>query len=101
VGVIGLELYDDAALLRSVAVDPDRRGSGVGDSLVRMILEHASERRAREVFLLTTTAERYFPRLGFSSVRRDEVPLAVQRSVEFREACPTSATVMRKVFSEG
>jgi amino-acid N-acetyltransferase len=48
------------------------------------------------VFLLTTTAERFFPRFGFEEIARDEVPASVQASVEFQSACPASAIVMRK-----
>jgi amino-acid N-acetyltransferase len=48
------------------------------------------------VFLLTTTAERFFPRFGFEPIARDEVPASVLASVEFQSACPESAIVMRK-----
>ena len=52
--------------------------------------------RRRTVFLLTTTAERFFPKFGFEPITRDDVPASVQASVEFRSACPASAIVMRK-----
>lgn len=96
VGVAGIELYGDGALLRSVAVSPDWRGTGIGETLVNTALAAARKAGAREVFLLTTTAERYFPRLGFEDTSRDRVPPGVQASIEFREACPASAVVMRK-----
>jgi amino-acid N-acetyltransferase len=48
------------------------------------------------VFLLTTTAEKFFPRFGFEQIAREDVPPSVQASVEFTSACPTSAIVMRK-----
>jgi amino-acid N-acetyltransferase len=48
------------------------------------------------VFLLTTTAERFFPKFGFEQIARDEVPASVKASVEFRSACCASAIVMRK-----
>jgi amino-acid N-acetyltransferase len=95
VGAIGIEPYDRTALLRSAVVDPRLRGSGVGKALVRRILEHARERGLTEVFLLTTTAERYFLRFGFAPIGRDEVPDGIRDSLEFREACPASAVVMR------
>jgi amino-acid N-acetyltransferase len=50
----------------------------------------------KAVFLLTTTAEQFFPRLGFEPISRADVPESVQASVEFQSACPASATVMRK-----
>jgi amino-acid N-acetyltransferase len=96
VGVVGLELYGESALLRSAAVEESWRGSGVGRVLVERALDLARERGIEDVFLLTTTAEHYFPRFGFSCVSRDLVTPGVKASVEFQEACPASATVMRK-----
>jgi amino-acid N-acetyltransferase len=99
VGAIGLEPYGRAGLLRSAVVDPAFRGSGIGEALVRRVLDHARERGVAEIFLLTTTAERYFPRFGFAQIARDGVPRGVRDSVEFREACPASAVAMRANLS--
>lgn len=93
-GVIGLELQGDAALLRSAAVRADLRGTGVGAALVRALLDRAREQHVKTVVLLTTTAERWFPRFGFEPSTRDQVPEALKVSEEFRGACPASAHVM-------
>ena len=96
VGTAALELYDDGALLRSVAVDPRRQGEQLGHQLTEAALRLAATRGKRMVFLLTTTAERFFPKFGFEPIARTDVPASVQRSVEFQSACPASAIVMRK-----
>lgn len=96
VGTAGLELYADGALLRSVAVEPDQQGKQLGHQLTEAALRLATSRGANIVFLLTTTAERFFPKFGFEQVNRDQVPTSVRESVEFQSACPASATVMRK-----
>jgi len=96
VGTVALEMYADGALLRSVAVDPSRQGRQLGHQLTDAALKLASNRGVTTVFLLTTTAERFFPRFGFESIARDEVPSSVRASVEFQSACPASAIVMRK-----
>jgi amino-acid N-acetyltransferase len=98
VGVVGLELYGESALLRSAAVEESWRGSGVGRVLVERALDVAREHGIEDVFLLTTTAEHYFPRFGFSCVSSDSVTPGVKSSIEFQEACPASATVMRKTL---
>jgi amino-acid N-acetyltransferase len=98
VGVVGLELYGGSALLRSAAVEESWRGSGVGRVLVERALDVARERGIQDVYLLTTTAEHYFPRFGFTCVSRDSVTPGVKSSIEFQEACPASATVMRKTL---
>lgn len=95
VGSAALEIYPDGALLRSVAVDAALRGRGVGHDLTRAALDMARARGITSVFLLTTTAEGFFPRLGFSRTERADVPAGVQSSVEFTSACPASAVVMR------
>ncbi|MCA0269951.1 MAG: arsenic resistance N-acetyltransferase ArsN2 [Bacteroidetes bacterium] len=92
-GLAALERYDGAALLRSVAVAD--AGQGVGATLVRHLLGQA-DAEGRRVVLLTTTADGYFPRFGFSVVSRDEVPASVQASEEFRGACPASAVAMMR-----
>jgi amino-acid N-acetyltransferase len=96
VGVVGLEVYRNSALLRSAAVDESWRGTGVGRALVDRALARTRELGITDVFLLTTTAEDYFPRFGFVCVSRQSVPEAVQASAEFQGACPSSAVVMRK-----
>src|SRR4030095_13612868 len=66
VGVVGLEVYRESALLRSAAVEESWRGSGVGRALIDRALALSKERGIRDVFLLTTTAEHYFPQFGFA-----------------------------------
>ena len=95
-GVAGIELYADGCLLRSVAVRPELRGTGLGRALVERALESARESGARQAYLLTLTAERWFPRLGFREIARQEVPASVRESGEFKEACPASAIVMTR-----
>jgi amino-acid N-acetyltransferase len=95
-GAIGLEKFGSVALLRSAVVTPAHRGSGVGRRLVEQVLERAATDGIQELFLLTTTAEKYFPRFGFTSTTRSEVPPSVKASVEFQGACPDTAVVMKR-----
>ena len=95
VGVIGLEPYGEAALLRSAVVSPAVRGMGFGERLVRALLAAARLEGTHEVILLTTTAESWFPRFGFERIAREAAPDALRASQEFRGACPASAAVMR------
>lgn len=96
VGMAGMERYGDSGLLRSVAVTQEWRGTGIGRTLVDRVLTEGRAAGVREVYLLTTTAEHYFPRLGFGCVDRETVPAALQASAEFKGACPASAVVMRR-----
>lgn len=94
VGSAALEVYGDAALLRSVAVEQGLRGQGLGVALTQAALERSRERGVREVYLLTETAADFFARLGFRRIPRAQAEPAVGTSVEFTTVCPASATCM-------
>jgi amino-acid N-acetyltransferase len=98
VGVAALEVYKDGVLMRSVAVAPALHGQGLGHRLTNAVLRLARDLEAPHAYLLTTTAEAFFPRFGFERVERTDVPASVQASIEFRSACPSSAIVMRKAL---
>ena len=94
VGVAGLEVCCDNALLRSVAVSPDWRSHGLGRALVTRVISDAEARGIRALYLLTTTAERYFPSFGFHQIPREDVPADVRKTGEFQSVCCASAAVM-------
>lgn len=94
VGVGGLEVHGGDGVLRSVAVAPAWRGRGLGARVTRRLLADARALGLRRLWLLTTTAEGWFPRHGFRPAPREEASEAVRGSVEFREACPASAVAM-------
>jgi amino-acid N-acetyltransferase len=95
VGVIGLEVCCNYGLLRSTAVAPEWRGRGLGRQLVERVIADAESRGINALYLLTTTAERYFPSFGFVTTPRTSVPAEVQGTVEFQSACPVTATCMK------
>jgi len=94
VGSVGLEWHGDAALLRSLAVAPHARGTGLGGAILRRAL-HEAHGRADGVYALTTTAEPYLARFGFEPVSRALLPPALFESRELKGACPVSATAMK------
>ena len=101
VGVAGLEECGNYGLLRSAAVDPEWRGRGLGRTLVERVISDAESVGLRALYLLTTTAEKYFPTFGFHETARDAVPPSVQATAEFTDACPSSATVMKLALGMG
>jgi amino-acid N-acetyltransferase len=98
VGCVALEVYGDGALLRSLAVDPGWRGRGLGVRLTEAALSLARDLGRPAVYLLTETADRFFPRFGFRPVDRDDFPAGVKTSVEFTTACPSSARAFALSF---
>lgn len=96
IGIGALERFGSAALLRSVAVEPQWRGSGAGRLVIAELEQRARAAGIGELILLTLTAHDFFARLGYGPKRRDEVPSAVLGSAEFRSLCPASAHCMAK-----
>jgi amino-acid N-acetyltransferase len=97
-GVVGMEVADDAGLLRSLAVPAARRGGGLASRLVDALEAHARAAGIHTLYLLTTTAESFFVRRGYASVDRAAVPDAIAATAEFRSICPASAACMAKAL---
>ena len=83
VGCAGLEIYGEAALLRSLVVAPERRGRVDGRRLVEAALAEARERSVRRVYLFTMHADGFFRRMGFREVGLDEFEEAVRASRQY------------------
>ena len=95
-GIIGVELYESVALLRSLAVNVSCRGRGCGTALVAQAEHFAQSQGTKEIYLLTTTAEHFFERLGYARVQREAAPLSIRRTQEFSTLCSSSSALMAK-----
>ena len=73
-GVCALHIcWEDLAELRSLAVQKETRGKGVGTGLVKAALREAKELGIKRVFLLTYIPS-YFQRFGFEIVSKEVLP---------------------------
>jgi N-acetylglutamate synthase-like GNAT family acetyltransferase len=100
VGAAGIERHGRSGLLRSVVVSDGWQGHGLGAALTDDRIRWARSAALDAVYLLTTTAAAFFPRLGFRPVERDAVPPEVAGSSEFSTICPSTAAVLRLVLAE-
>ena len=96
VGIVGLEVYGTVALLRSLAVDPTQRKHGLGKSLVDFAEAHAASLGVKSLYLLTTTADALFSRLGYAHASREEAPRVIKATSQFSALCPASSVFMCK-----
>lgn len=96
VGVAGIEPTGPHALLRSVAVAPDRRGRGIATRLVAAIERYARSQGIAALYLLTTTAGAFFSKQGYGTITRAEAPEPIQATEAFRTLCPASARCLMK-----
>lgn len=96
IGAVGLEVFEDAALLRSLAVAPGRQGQGLGGQLVERAEAHARDLGVHDLYLLTTTASDFFAARGYTVLDRTQVPAAIADTKEFAALCPASAVCMTR-----
>jgi amino-acid N-acetyltransferase len=94
-----LERFGSCALLRSVVVAADRRGTGLGSAVVRELECRARAAQVDCIVLLTQTAPEFFTDQGYLAIERAEAPAEVQSSAEFRSLCPASAICMMKLLA--
>ncbi len=95
-GIIGLQIEGKEALLRSLAVTAETRGSGCGKALITEIEKQAKLKGIEKLYLLTNTAELYFNLLGYHNINRSTVPEWLRKTKEFSSLCPDDAAVLCK-----
>jgi amino-acid N-acetyltransferase len=78
-GCCALEvIWADLSEVKSLAVDAQCRGKGMGKALVQAVVAKASHLGVTRVFALTLEPE-FFTRLGFGLVDRSTLPMKVWR----------------------
>jgi amino-acid N-acetyltransferase len=98
-GIVGVEFYGSDALLRSLAVAPDRQRTGLGRALLHQAEHHARSRGAGSIYLLTTTAESFFKKHGYVPAERAAAPQGIRTSREFADLCPATSAFLVKHLS--
>ena len=93
-GVLGVERYGVAVMLRSLAVKSQFRKAGVAQQLIDYALGALKDTGFTDIYLITNTAERYLTRYSFSKIARDKVPGHVLANCALGDACPSSSTCM-------
>jgi len=100
VGAIGMELYGDTALLRSLVVEKNYRNKGCGKELYYTLISKATKLNVINIYLLTETAEGFFSKEGFKKIEREQVPPSIKQTNEYSTLCPEGAVCMVKRLNE-
>jgi len=102
VGLANLGRRGERTWLGGVGVVPDRRGSGVGKSLTRLLLDQAREAGAREmvleVIVENAPAISLYEKLGFARTRELEV-LSLTAATQHSEARETDLVEALRVVA--
>ena len=75
---------------------PSARGVGLGTALLQHAESYARTRGVQTLYLLTTTAKRYFEARGYRLTARAACPKAIQATAEFASLCPAAAVLLTK-----
>ena len=96
IGAIGVELYQNTGLLRSLVVDSEYRNHGLGKKLINALIQNCISNKVDELYLLTSTSVLFFEKLGFKIIERENIPQRISQTEQFKTLCPSSAIAMYK-----
>ena len=96
IGCVGLEQFGEIGLLRSLAVNDQNRGKGIGKMLVGFLEKECPDKGILSLFLLTETAEEFFAKQKYLVIDRAHTPQELKQSAEFSYLCSDSAILMMK-----
>jgi amino-acid N-acetyltransferase len=95
-GVVGLEMFETVALLRSLAVRENCRNKGIGSKLLKHAEGVAEDNGIIALYLLTVTAESFVSNAGYEKISRDLAPEEIKETSEFSGIFPVSSSFMMK-----
>src|SRR5262249_7178648 len=99
IGCVGLEIYDEVAVLRSLAVISSQLSEGLGLRLADRAVDQARQLGGRRLYLLTEAATDFFAQhCGFVLIDRARVEAPANQSGQFSLGACTSATCMRRAL---
>lgn len=99
-GAIGIEVYGEACLLRSLAVREDKRNLGIARALMSEAFDFARMAKKSNIYLITETIGDTMLRYGFNTVSREDIPPDILKSPFFNGICPCSCQMMHKNVAE-
>jgi amino-acid N-acetyltransferase len=77
VGCCALQFcWEDLAEIRSLAVQPEYKGRGIGHALVKTVISEAESFKTRKIFTLTYEPA-FFKNFGFKEIDRAKLPLKI------------------------
>lgn len=96
VGYGGFEPHGEHALIRSIVVLPEARGTGAGRGIAEAVIAEAGRQGARDAYLLTTT-EAFFSHLGFSITDRAAAPPSMLGTRQATTICSSATLLTRRI----
>lgn len=101
IGFGGLEVLGKTGLLRSMVVNKDKRGEGLGQMLTLLMITRAHLMGLKKLYLLTYDQQDFFAKMGFKEIPRDEAPDEIKATSQFSGLCDETAKLMGLSLGEG
>jgi len=98
VGAIGMEVYGDIGLIRSLVVASNMRGRKVARRLIKQLISRARTRQVGALYLLSGPADDLFYAFGFEKMARADMPTKLYVSSEMQGPSSASPTGMRLIL---
>lgn len=98
-GAGGLEnCGEGVGLLRSFVVAPSFRNQGIAVQMLERVCAEADALGISTLYLLTTTAQDYFAKRGFTSMARDAAPPPIRQTSQYASEprCSAATLMCRK-----
>lgn len=88
--------WEDLAEVKSLAVDKNKKGSGIGKGLLRVCLDEAKKLKVKKVFCLTYQPK-FFKKFGFKEIDRAKLPHKIWNEcvncVKFPDCCEVALMI--------
>ncbi|NLU09858.1 MAG: GNAT family N-acetyltransferase [Tepidanaerobacter acetatoxydans] len=89
VGYGSLDIYSDIAILKLVCVLPKYQNQGLGDGLVRALINYADRRNVKKMYIFHREKVEYFKRFGFKCVTLEELDNRIHKIHNYGESKST------------
>jgi DNA-binding MarR family transcriptional regulator/N-acetylglutamate synthase-like GNAT family acetyltransferase len=98
VGALGMEVYGDVGLLRSLVVASNMRGRSIAKRLIKHMISRSREKQLGALYLLAGKTDALFERYGFEKMPRADMPTKLYVSMELQGPSSTASTGMRLIL---
>lgn len=77
VGYGSLDIADELAIIRGVYIAHNYRNQGLGDGLVRALINYADRRAVKRIYIFSDREIDYFKRFGFKYISSDQCDIKI------------------------
>jgi amino-acid N-acetyltransferase len=86
IGVMGMEVYEPYALLRSFVLERASWNLKIGLQMMQILLSYAGHLQLSHVYLLAGDSSPFFAQMGFTTILREQFPEEVQASLHVKRS---------------